>query len=376
MRRTHLFLALLALALPGCRDSFIGPEVLPKATTDRRVYFSGVEPAHAGGDPFGYVIGSVASISSDGSDRKDIVNTHGMLLSAPKNGRIAYYELVDFRFDFGQAVVAEADGSGLRVIAQGVRGKSLVLAPVVLSPDGGMVTYVLRDLVTPGTFLCIADVNGALLSKVPIECGCDIYSLKFSPNGRYIAYVGNDDPSKKIHVVNVLTGSTFSIGQNVGASISWSPDGKSMAYSEENNRYYTHFPYLPNADLIHSSAISIVDLSGKNIRRVMRDTAELFDVSWAPNASMLAYVRRVGTASNLVTEIWLTNINGITRRQLTASTDRADLRPQWTSDGLSLVFTSIPTQEESEQMPQVRRYDMLTSTISTIADRAYGAILE
>lgn len=360
----------MILLFSGCRDTFLGPS-LPGEAGVGHVVFNALTVTSQGPR-----VGPVTAIALDGTDRRFLYDIPTMIESMPRKGKVAYYEPTNWSTDFGRAIVSNIDGSDPRMIAVGVSGITAVMAPVVLAPDGMSVAYILRDIATVTNSLCVADLNGTVLHQVPINCSCDIYHLEFSPDSRLIAYVGTDDPRRTIQIVDLPSASTYSIGNNVGFSFTWSPDGTRLAYSQGNNLYYQLYPDMKADSLVVNSSINLVDVGGRHITQILQDTAEVFDLGWSPSGTTIAYARRSDASPNFHADLWLINASGSSRRQLTTSSAAAKVRPRWTSDGRALIFTSIPdpTEGGGAQSPSVQRFDLVTSASKMIADRAFGGM--
>jgi dipeptidyl aminopeptidase/acylaminoacyl peptidase len=366
------------VSITGCRDSFVGPENLSPSSDGTRVYYSSVDVVR-NGVTVSYSIGPVMSVSVDGNDTPHPLNTvPSVIASPPQRGKVVYYQPTDWGLALGRAVVARADGAEPQVIAEGSRGSRIIMAPVVLAPNGSLVAYVIRDIPTTTNFLCLADLHGNVRKMVPIDCGCDIYQLEFSPDCSLVAYVGTAEENPHITIVDVASGSRYTIGENVGASFAWSPDGRYIAYTRGNNFYYLGYPIQDVGSVVQGSSINIVDVEGFHDTQILQSEDEIFDLAWSPDGTSLVYARRNGDSPRLHSDLWITNTSGGATRRLTSTDDVANLRPEWSPDGLRIVYTSIPANDDgaTDRYPEVRRFDLYTSTVTVIARRAFGGILE
>jgi acylaminoacyl-peptidase len=112
-----------------------------------------------------------------------------------------------------------------------------VVSDPQISPDGTQVTYVRRamDIMSdrPVSNIWVINYDGS--DHRPLLSGADSYSSpRWSPNGDRIAYVSNvEGRGAQIHVRWMDTGQTALLTnvRNSPGSISWSPDGRSIAFS-------------------------------------------------------------------------------------------------------------------------------------------------
>jgi DNA-binding winged helix-turn-helix (wHTH) protein len=116
-----------------------------------------------------------------------------------------------------------------------------------ISPDGKYVVYELDEGGKKSLWLRQVDVASALRLTAPDAA--DHYGLTFSRDGNYIYYLVNESGLLVLYQMTVLGQAAKRLIENVGNSVSLSPDGRRIAFfrqpKEEPNR---HELLLANAD--------------------------------------------------------------------------------------------------------------------------------
>ena len=216
-----------------------------------------------------------------------------------------------------------------------VFGLELATDPQI-SPDGSRVVYVrnsmdiLVDRQRSRLWIVGADGSDhrALTSG---ESGGDERSPRWSPDGNRIAYVSSgtlpDDRSAQIHVRWMDSGQTARLTQlpRPPANLSWSPDGRLLAFSmlvPEPSAPYVQLPAKPeNAD-------------------------------WAPAArvirKMIYRADGVGYLEDGYSQIFVVPAEGGSPRQLTTGPFHHRSRLSWTPEGAHIVFSANRRRRRTE----------------------------
>jgi len=105
-----------------------------------------------------------------------------------------------------------------------------------VSPNGKFVVYERRsaDVMTDSTRVNLWQVNLDGSEHRPLLSGKASYRMpRFSPNGKQLAYVSSFEGSSQLYVRWLDSGQTARITnlQNSPSNISWSPNGKWLAFS-------------------------------------------------------------------------------------------------------------------------------------------------
>jgi len=166
---------------------------------------------------------------------------------------------------------------------------------------------------------------------------CNIYQLAWSPDGRRLAFVqgyfDGQDPSEASHMflyVMAVGGkperlaSCGDCGRGLWTQLSWSPDGKRIAYSRS---------VVYSRSGLTTENIWIVPAAGGKPHRLTHCRSDCRDVDprWSPNGRLLAFVDYTGGTP--WRRVYTVRRDG---SHLTAIANGAD--PQWSPDGRRIAF--------------------------------------
>jgi Tol biopolymer transport system component len=161
--------------------------------------------------------------------------------------------------------------------------------------------------------------------------GTHLGAYSLSPDGSQVAAIQHVDSSRAIVVVDVASGSVHTIvpltSGNGITSLSWSPDGSTIAFVIGTNR-------TPNPS--SHWRIEAVDADGSN-RRVVRQISGSFvwvdGLRWSPDSThlCLSVMRTVHDQA-----IFVTDSDGANLDRLTGW--RRDWSPTWSPDGSQIAF--------------------------------------
>jgi TolB protein len=191
------------------------------------------------------------------------------------------------------------------------------------SADGKKVVFVLDVLQGTDGKLQINTANAdGTDSKVLIPHQAFEESPRFSPDGKYVAWVSTRDGNQEIYRVGSngkgVRRLTSEIALDNGPS--WSPDGKHIAFASAR---------AGNFD------IHLMDADGGHVRRLTRHPALHYWPAFAPDGKRLAFTsNRDGNY-----EIYLVNADGAGLRNLTRHPAQ-DNFAAWSPDGKRIAFIS------------------------------------
>jgi Tol biopolymer transport system component len=157
-----------------------------------------------------------------------------------------------------------------------------------------------------------------------LEYACD---PSWSPDGDKIVFCRIEGEKKTLYSINTDGSELKEIGS--GFDPSWSPMENKIAYSDKlNGQIYT------------------MDTKGENIVQL---TTRSYNgaPAWSPDGNKIVYSHfEAGEAS-----IWLMNIDGSEKTQLTSPADGNCFLPSFSYDGLKIVYVKGPIWEISEEPP-------------------------
>jgi Tol biopolymer transport system component/serine/threonine protein kinase len=162
--------------------------------------------------------------------------------------------------------------------------------------------------------------------------GDDIYPT-WSPDGRYIAFVRQAGSDGGIFMVPALGGPERRLQPSYPridwwlTSLSWSPDGKLIAFPAADSPQESPGLFLLSVDTLEKRRLTSTS------EQYLGDGYPVF----SPDGQTLAFIRQ---SSELVMDIYLVPVSGGEPRRLTFD-DRQLWGLDWTPDGREIVFSSM-----------------------------------
>jgi dipeptidyl aminopeptidase/acylaminoacyl peptidase len=224
---------------------------------------------------------------------------------------------------------------------------------VQISPDGSRIVYVRvsHDIMTdrPRRNLWMVNVDGTNNRPVRSEAR-SFSSPRWSPDGARLAYVSSADGSPQLYVRWMDSGQTALLTNLVESpdSIAWSPDGKSIAFTQ-----------LVPADKSPLAA----------------PPPKPEGATWAPPVKVIdSVVYRVDGAGYLESgyqHVFVVSSEGGTPQQLTAGDFNHDGPLSFTPDGKRVVFSANrgPDWEREPQNTEVFSVDIGTRELKQLTSR-------
>ncbi|MFN0112054.1 MAG: protein kinase domain-containing protein [Blastocatellia bacterium] len=250
--------------------------------------------------------------------------------------------------------------------------------PVAVSPDGKQLAYVRRLRGKGEDQLMLANADGSNIRLLASRKGADFYNLTglaWSPDGKVIACPAGSNAGVRhmfIAEINVATGQEKPIGNHKWANVgrvSWTLDGKGLVTGVmEQGSSLTqiwHVPYPSGQPkritndlsdyrdmLLTDDSHSLVAVQtaahvniwltplndptrSKQITEGIGQRSGERGLTWTPNGNLVFISRSSGSQ-----DIWLMNQEGKDQRQLTTAETRAEIYPAVTPDGRYIVFVS------------------------------------
>src|SRR5262245_645942 len=170
-----------------------------------------------------------------------------------------------------------------------------------VSPDGN--TLLVQSNVTGDLAVWTVDLQGKYLSRLTPGEGLEP-SARWSPDGTRFAYLFE----QKLRIQSLGSLSAQETGVPGSGSLSWSPDGKTLALG---------------AALSEPGEIRLYDVASGKLREITNLRQPLDEPTWSPDGKQIAFMVQRGR----VREIWVVPSEGGTARALTK--DLEDSHPFW-----------------------------------------------
>jgi Tol biopolymer transport system component len=163
----------------------------------------------------------------------------------------------------------------------------------VLSPDGRQVAFSWTgDGATPNNDIYVKLIGAGSPLRLTTDPATD-FAATWSPDGRYLAFVRHQKEGQQIWIVPALGGSERLVtqsaavspwpgGASVGNRISWSPDGKWIAYADRATSSENNGIFL----------VSVETGEKKRLTTAPADFSGDLDPAFSPDGRQLAFRRR------------------------------------------------------------------------------------
>jgi dipeptidyl aminopeptidase/acylaminoacyl peptidase len=239
---------------------------------------------------------------------------------------------------------------------------------VKFSPDGSRLAYtVINNDGSGRPYSQLWIMNLSEVKHIKLASGKESSSNpEWSPDGQWIAYSGTLNEKSGL-IVSRPDGSSVRLlaplqGTNsplpsTGKSISWSPDGKRIAFvsavpgPETQNAtgdpiVITRYLYKPDDSEGFSRFndnrrlhIFVVDVTNGQIKQLTDGTHYEHSIEWSPNGEEIVFIsnREPNEDQFFNYDIFTLKLADGSLRRLTA-TESAEYRPRWSPDGKTIVF--------------------------------------
>ena len=239
-----------------------------------------------------------------------------------------------------------------------------------ISPDGKLIAYTIVRYDRPGRpwgQLWVMDVA----SKKSVRIGAENEGsggAVWSADGKWIAYMGTAEGKQGLAIVRPDgTGATFLAEvtdtnaplPSMGASVTWSPDGKQIAFisatpgpetrdASGDPIVITRYMYKPDAGEGNSHFndnrrlhIFVVDVATKRVRQLTDGTAYEHSIDWSPNGDEIVYVSDPSPNADQFFnyDLFAIKVSDGTIRRITA-TENAEYSPKWSPDGKMIAYSA------------------------------------
>jgi TolB protein len=201
----------------------------------------------------------------------------------------------------------------------------------------------------------------------------------FSPNGAQIAYaingirIANADGSGS-HVVlpDQITNTTNPLGRyvEVNREVSWSPDGRRLAFSRQTATTTFNcnpFPNCSGSQTVVARDVWVMNSDGSDVRQLTSTPlVDEVDPSFSPNGAQIAYFRLPVRQQLSDGQIWVMNADGSRKRAVARGTS-----PEWSSvpGGPGRPRLLVRFQKLNRHSRCLGKFDGIVATVKTNASR-------
>jgi serine/threonine protein kinase len=204
-----------------------------------------------------------------------------------------------------------------------------------ISADG---KYVVFQVTREGkTSLWLRQIATSSSVKLVPDTDYGFGGTTFSPDGNFVYYqqYSKDEPSGALYMVPTLGGVPKKVLSNILSPVTFSPDGKQIAYVRENS------PEGPTSQLV------VANVDGSDVHpiatsKVAVDWFEGHGPSWSPDGKLIAVGKRRLNKSGYHNGISMYDLSGkesVFIERLAGEVARM----VWLTDGSGLVYSATPT---------------------------------
>ena len=183
-----------------------------------------------------------------------------------------------------------ADGSGVRSLAPDIEA---LWEPAAWSPDGKRLAF--RSPYGETASLYVVDSDGSNLTRAATgllddSTGGGMQRPVWSPNGRYVAFVGSDNPNREfLNVLDVASGAVEAIARGRFGRLVWSPGGGEIIYvsysTSAGNERISESGLFAVAVEGERSVRTVVESPSPDLERALTRDPEL---AWSSDGARLA----------------------------------------------------------------------------------------
>jgi dipeptidyl aminopeptidase/acylaminoacyl peptidase len=240
-----------------------------------------------------------------------------------------------------------------------------------VSPDGSRVAFVVaspdKGTDKPAATIWVAPADGSSKAR-QFTSGPEDSSPRWSPDGRWLAFVAERGHGPQLHLASLDGGEAFAITEMAhGVSQpAWSPDGSELAFVSRTGEWkkhedrsalersaprvvtglYSRYDGVGWFD-VRRSHLFVVAAKGGEPRQITTGDWDDADPAWSPGGDRLAFVSDRSTTrfDRVHRDVWVVPVGAGRRpRRLTRGRGTA-ASPRWSPDGTTIAYIGHEHEE-------------------------------
>ncbi|HEX8651308.1 MAG TPA: protein kinase [Pyrinomonadaceae bacterium] len=254
-------------------------------------------------------------------------------------GAALFFGLKYLRHDKSQSLRAQSFGK-MKVTRLTTNGKANVAA---ISPDGKYVVHVMGA--SGQQSLKLRHIATGSDKEIVPSNGNDFTWMTFSPDGGYVYYTRIEAGSYPLFQVPVLGGTPKKlISEDVDTPVTFSPDGKRLAFLRGAPPYGVVWLIVANADGTGEQ---------KLVTRKLSDFVGSIYAhpSWSPDGETIAFAHLNPDADARYANVFTVSVKDGTEKQITSQKWSGMRAVAWLADGSGLII--VAADEESGAAQQI-----------------------